>query len=133
MARTRVTWAEERVSRPVVATGSTKAWATGTEVPDTLTSRGYREQQEHMAWLIRNPDKIVWPTGFEGPAAHPENDPATAAYVPRCHGRVGMADAIIALVSNMAMKSGQKIKFNPAWFDPQSPATPEAELNITQG
>ena len=38
-----------------------------TETPDTLTSRGYREQQEHMAWLIRNEKQIIWPEGFEGP------------------------------------------------------------------
>jgi predicted dehydrogenase len=120
---TRVTWAEDRVNRPVASTGSTRAWAAGFDTPDTLSSRGYREQQEHMAWLIRHQDKIVWPTK-ENP--HPENDPKTAQYTPRCHGRVGMADAIIALVSNMCMKKGAKIEFKEEWFDPNSDAVPES-------
>jgi predicted dehydrogenase len=123
----RVSWAEERLARPVLATGSTKAWGTGAETPDTLTSRGYREQQEHMAWLIRSKNFIL-PSGSEGPDAHPENDPAKAPFVPRCHGRVGMADAIIALVSNMAMKTEQKIKFKPEWFDPYNDAVPENDF-----
>jgi predicted dehydrogenase len=118
---TRVTWAEDRVNRPVAATGSTKAWAVGLDTPETLTSRGYREQQEHLAWLIRNPDKVVLPTK-ENP--HPENDPKTAQFTPRCHGRVGMADAIIALVSNMCMKTGTKIEFKEEWFDPYSDVVP---------
>ena len=41
---TRVTWAEERLNRPVATSGSTRAWGGGAETPDTLTSRGYREQ-----------------------------------------------------------------------------------------
>lgn len=127
---TRVGWAEQHIERPAIQAGSTKAWGTGPETPDTLTSRGYREQQEHMAWLIRNPDKIVWPKGSHGKEAHPENDPELAPYVPRCHGRVGMADAIIALVSNMAMRTQQKITFKEEWFDPYNPATPENEIKV---
>lgn len=125
---TRMTWAEDRVNRPVAASGSTKSWGTGFDTPDTLTSRGYREQQEHMAWLIRNEKDIVWPTA-QNP--HPENDPKTARFVPRCHGRVGMADAIIALVSNMCMKTGTKIKFNEKWFDPNDDAVPESDIKLT--
>ncbi len=124
---TRVTWAEDRTARPVVDSGSTKMWATGVGTPDTLTSRGYREQQEHMAWLIRNASKVVLPSK-DNP--HPENDPATAAFTPRCHGRVGLADAVIALVSNMCMKTGTKIEFKEEWFDPESDAVPENEIKI---
>jgi predicted dehydrogenase len=121
---TRITWAEDRVNRPVANTGSTRAWSVGFDTPDTLTSRGYREQQEHLAWLIRHEKDIVWPTK-ENP--HPENDPKTALFTPRCHGRVGMADAIIALVANMCMKAGKKIEFKEQWFDPYSDSVPEKE------
>ncbi len=119
---TRIKWAEGLLDRPVANTGSTRAWATGFDTPDTLSSRGYREQQEHMAWLIRNPDKIVWPTK-ENP--HPENDPKTAAFVPRCHGRVGLADAVVALVANQCMETGTKIEFKNEWFEAESDAAPE--------
>ena len=40
--------------------------------------------------------------------------------LPRCHGEVAMADAIIALTSNLAMKKRQRIEFDEKWFDPAS-------------
>lgn len=125
MRDTRVSWAEERVGRPVTESGSTTRWVSSVELEDTLTSRGYREEQEHMAWLIRNEGKIVWPSSAD---PHPENDPAKAPFVPRCHGRVALADAVVALVANMAMHKNMRIEFKPAWFDPDSPSTPEAEV-----
>ena len=45
-------------------------------------SRGYTEEMEHWAWCIRNPS--------------PENQP-------RCKPEVAIADAVIALVSNIAL------------------------------
>ena len=36
-----------------------------------------------------------------------------------------MADAIIALTSNIAMKNNQRIEFQPEWFDIDSDETPE--------
>ena len=75
-----------------------------------------------MAWLIRNPDKIIRPSQ-ENP--HPEDNPETAPFVPRCHGRVGMADAIVAIAANLCMKTGKKIEFKDEWFDPYSDAVPE--------
>ena len=121
---TRVRWAEGRVSRPVVEAGSTKAWAVGTDTPDTLTSRGYREEQEHMAWLIRNPDKIQWPSEDEKTKDfHPD-----LRYFPRCHGRVGLDDAVIALCSNLAMEKQKRIVFKKEWFDPYSASVPENEV-----
>ncbi|GMU22994.1 MAG: hypothetical protein AMXMBFR13_30780 [Phycisphaerae bacterium] len=130
MRDTRVSWAENRVSRPVVEAGSTARWVSGGEIPDTLTSRGYREEQEHMAWLIRHPDAIVLPSESN---PHPENDadPAKARGVPRCHGRVALADAVVALVANMSMDPNSKhryIQFKPEWFEAESDATPEKEL-----
>jgi predicted dehydrogenase len=67
-------------------------------------SRGYQEEIEHWAWCIRNPD--------------PANQP-------KCPPKVALADAVIALTINIAMATGQPIKFDPAWFDPKSDATPE--------
>ena len=70
----------------------------------TDISRGYTEQIEHWAWCIRNPA--------------PENQP-------KCKPEVAMADAVIALTSNLAMKQNQPIDFKPEWFDIASDETPE--------
>jgi predicted dehydrogenase len=67
-------------------------------------SRGYTEELEHWAWCIRNPA--------------PENQP-------RCPPKVAMADAVIALTTNMAAREGRRIEFQEAWFDPDRPETPE--------
>jgi predicted dehydrogenase len=68
--------------------------------------RGYTEELEHWAWCIRN--------------RAPEN-------LPRCHAKVAMGDAVIALTTNMAARKGARIEFNEAWFDAQSDETPEGE------
>ncbi|MBA3484094.1 MAG: hypothetical protein H0T51_19995, partial [Pirellulales bacterium] len=44
--------------------------------------------------------------------------------------KVAMADAIIALTSNIAMKQGKRIEFNKDWFDMDKDATPEVDLGI---
>lgn len=106
---TRITWAENRMSRPAVESGSTAAWASGIGAANTLTSRGYREQQEHLCWIIRN-------GGFE------------CSQKPRCNGRVALGDAVITLASNLAMKIGQPVNFKPEWFDAENDATPEEDL-----
>jgi predicted dehydrogenase len=67
-------------------------------------SRGYREEIEHWAWCIRNPS--------------PENRP-------RCKPEVALADAVIALTTNIAIAQGGRIDFQPEWFDPASDATPD--------
>ncbi len=67
-------------------------------------SRGYTEEEEHWAWCIRNPA--------------PEN-------LPRCHPKVALADAVIALTTNKAAREGRRIEFNKQWFDPESDETPE--------
>jgi hypothetical protein len=55
--------------------------------------------------------------------------------VPRCHGRVAMADAIIALTANIAMRgckdSGyrpERIEFKNAWFDPTVAEVPDGHM-----
>jgi predicted dehydrogenase len=76
-------------------------------------SRGYREEMEHFAYAIRRLEET--------------KDPADRL-LPRCHGKVAMADAIIALTSNLAMKRRQRIEFQREWFDPASSAVPDAEM-----
>ena len=74
---------------------------------DAAPSRGYTEEMEHWAWCIRNPS--------------PENQP-------RCKPEVAIADAAIALVSNIALAnptSQARIDFKPEWFDIASDETPE--------
>jgi len=67
-------------------------------------SRGYKEEIEHWAWCIRNPDP---------------------AHKVHCTPEVALGDAVIALTSNIAIEKGQRIKFDPAWFDPARSETPE--------
>ncbi|HOW70792.1 MAG TPA: Gfo/Idh/MocA family oxidoreductase [Phycisphaerae bacterium] len=106
---TRMTWAENRMSRPAAESTSTAAWGSGIGAADTLTSRGYREQQEHLCWIIRN-------GGVD------------CEQKPRCNGRVAMGDAVVTLASNIAMKLGKRVEFKKEWFDVASNATPEADL-----
>lgn len=108
---TRVTWAEDRMGRPTVASGSTTAWSSGVGKADTLGSRGYREQQEHLCWIIRN-------GGFD------------SEHKPRCHGRVALADAVVALSANLAMRTKQRINFKSEWFDAENDAAPEKEFPV---
>lgn len=68
-------------------------------------SRGYTEELEHWAWCIRNLDL--------------ENN------LPRCHPKVAMADAVIALTTNIAMREQKRIEFQNQWFDIDSDETPE--------
>ncbi len=67
-------------------------------------SRGYTEELEHWAWCIRHPA--------------PENQP-------RCHAEVALADAVIALATNVAARSSSRIEFKPSWFDVTSDETPD--------
>lgn len=67
-------------------------------------SRGYTEEIEHWAWCIRNPD--------------PENKP-------RCYPKVALADAVIALTTNVAIRDRKSIQFEDAWFEIDNDATPD--------
>jgi predicted dehydrogenase len=77
-------------------------------------SRGYREEMEHLAYCIRMRDQGM------------SSD--RAALQPRCHGRAAMADAIIALTANKAMRRRERIPFQSAWFDAASSEVPDAEM-----
>ncbi|MFO0809373.1 MAG: Gfo/Idh/MocA family oxidoreductase [Gemmataceae bacterium] len=80
----------------------------------TTVSRGYREEMEDFAYCIK-----LWGQGMD-----------KERRLPRCHGKVAMADAIIALTSNLSMKHRQRIVFDEKWFDPASPDVPDAELKF---
>jgi predicted dehydrogenase len=82
-------------------------------------SRGYREEMEHFAYCVK-----LWDDKDVPKAERP---------LPRCHGRVALADAIVALTANLAMRgrSGQgpeRIEFQREWFDASSPAVPDADM-----
>ena len=81
------------------------AAASASQIEDV--SRGYKEEMEHFAYCIRN------------------NRPVEEL---RCNGTVAMADAIMALTANMAMKYKRRIEFKPEWFDPANPANPEEDV-----
>jgi predicted dehydrogenase len=100
---TRITWAEKRIGEAVATSTSTAQWVVDVGIPDTLASRGYREEQEHLAWLIRNP-------------GHGQ---------PRCSGEVALGDAVVTLASNVAMHEKRRIEFKKEWFDVGSDAGPE--------
>jgi predicted dehydrogenase len=86
-------------------TGGGPAALAETATPEDI-SRGYREEIEDWAWCILNPS--------------PENQP-------KCMPEVALADAVIALTSNIAMRENRRIEFNPEWFDKDSDETPEGQ------
>jgi len=109
---TRVTVAKAKDGTPTLDTtesgGSYAAGAKGGGGADSgPPSRGYTEELEHWAWCVRNPD--------------PANQP-------RCKPEVAIADAVIALVSNIALANPStqaRIEFKPEWFDIACDETPE--------
>jgi predicted dehydrogenase len=88
--------------------------------PPGSSSRGYREEMEDFAFCIRKWDAA---RGYEKGA-----DGKYAQRLPRCHGEVAMADAILALTSNLAMKNRKRIDFDLAWFDSTNAAIPDKEV-----
>ncbi|MBM79348.1 MAG: dehydrogenase [Planctomycetaceae bacterium] len=74
-------------------------------------SRGYTEEMEHFCHCVRT-------NNFDTP----QNGGL------RCNGTVAMADAIMALTSNLAMRYKRRIEFKDEWFDPTNPATPEEDV-----
>jgi predicted dehydrogenase len=85
--------------------------ALGTNAP----SQGYREEMEHLAYCIR----------MQGQGMERDAD----TLKPRCDGRAAMADAIIALVANKAMKNKERIVFDDKWFDAALPDVPDERAN----
>lgn len=82
---------------------------------DEKVSRGYTEEMEHFSWCIRNNIPMDTPIDQHGL---------------RCPGRHAMADAIMAITANLAMKHKKRIVFKDGWFDPDNPAVPETDPDI---
>jgi predicted dehydrogenase len=74
-------------------------------------SRGYREELEHFAYCVRHGDA--------------KNYHADTEHQPRCKGEVALADAVIALTSNIAMNKKRRIEFDERWFKYDDDAVPE--------
>lgn len=92
-----------------------KALATGQAAQGAgPPSRGYREEMEHFAYCVRMHQK----------ARDPDEQRKWQRAV-KCHGRVAMADAVIALTSNVAMAEQRRIAYKPEWFDAASPEVPD--------
>ncbi len=95
---------------PVVNT----AGVAGTAGP---VSRGYKEEMADFAHCVR-----LWKneTGYQK-----DGDGQYVQRLPRCHGEVAMADAILALTANLAMARRQKIDFDLDWFKADSDKNPD--------
>ncbi len=70
-------------------------------------SRGYKEEIEHWAWCVRNPDP---------------------KHQPHCTPVVALGDAVIALTANQAIAKQTRIEFKPEWFDPASNETSDGSV-----
>jgi predicted dehydrogenase len=102
------------------AAAAPSATAGGAAKPGVRISRGYTEEMEDFAYCVRQ-----WPTS--GGYATRKDDKGKDDYIhrlPRCHGEVAMADAVIALTANSAMALKKRIEFKEAHFS----ADPMAEL-----
>ena len=102
--RVSVKAADGKAAMDTYETGGGAAAAIAQAATPVDVSRGYREEIEHWAWCIRNPD----PT-----------------HQPRCTPDVALADAVIALTSNLAIAKGGRIDFDPEWFEIGSDKTPD--------
>ncbi len=134
-AATTMTVAGGGGGKPAVDTTSTTGYsdpnaaqAVGKQaLGDGPVSRGYREEMEDFAFCVRMHDgtkdpqeRRLWRVGDSRTPGEPRG--------PRCHGRVAMADAIIALTSNLAMAQRRRIEFDPKWFLPDTPDVPDADM-----
>jgi predicted dehydrogenase len=107
-----------------------KATEAGEKASGSPISRGYREEMEDFAYCIK-----MWEQNATEDKDRPKD--AKGRPIPRCHGRVAMADAIIALTSNLAMRGTPesnnrpaRIEFKRDWFDAKSTAVPDGHLKV---
>ena len=113
---------EKAGNKPVIeaspsAAGPTAATALG-GLATADPSRGYREELEHFAYCVRH-----------GDASNYNED---KDHKPRCRGEVALADAVIALTSNLAMRQKRRIEFDERWFDYQAPEVPETSEHLAR-
>ncbi len=110
--------------KPAVDSTSTTGSVAPAVVPGATAaagpvSRGYTEEMAHFAHCVRMFQKAE--------KAQDKEAMEKWRLTPRCHGTVAMADAIIALTSNQAMRQHQRIEFKPEWFDPTSSDVPDSK------
>ena len=86
--------------------------------------RGYRTEMEHFAFCVRKWQEMKQPVSYEKDA---NGKLRHAEIIPRCWGEVAMADAIMALTANLAMEKRERIAFEDAWFNTDSPDVPETK------
>ncbi|MFI5458614.1 MAG: Gfo/Idh/MocA family protein [Isosphaerales bacterium] len=114
-SRTTSVTVETQGKKPALETSPSTAGPTAATALGGLAtaqpSRGYREELEHFAYCVRHGNASDF---------HKDTD-----HQPRCRGEVALADAVVALTSNIAMRQKRRIDFNPQWFEYQSPETPE--------
>jgi predicted dehydrogenase len=96
------TWGPGGGGGPTAAGGPAPAGAGGPG------SRGYKEEMEDFAYCVR-----MW----DHRQAYAKKDGKYEQRLPRCHGEVAMADAIVALTANLSMKRRERIEFKDGWFD----------------
>ncbi|MDY3558049.1 Gfo/Idh/MocA family oxidoreductase [Gemmata sp. JC673] len=105
------------------ASGAPTKTAGGGPVWDSAV-RGYRTELEHFAFCLRawqkRGGKVDYTKNEKGEFVHKD-------IIPRCHGEVAMADAILALTANMAMAKRDRIVFEDAWFNVDKDDVPETK------
>jgi len=113
---------EKAGSKPVLETSPSQSGPSAATALGGLAtadpSRGYREELEHFAYCIRHGNASDY---------HADED-----HKPRCRGEVALADAVIALTSNLAMKQKRRIEFKEEWFDFNSPDVPEPSEHMAR-
>ena len=125
----------DKAGKPVTEASSTWGGAGGAAVTKSAGAgawdtnvRGYRTEMEHFAFCVRawGKDKADYAKGPDGKLKHADR-------LPRCHGEVAMADAILAHGANMAMANRTRIEFDPKWFDTAAPDVPETKYGKAGG
>lgn len=89
-------------------------------------SRGYKEEMADFAYCIREWNPNV---GYRKEKGSDGKDHFVQR-LPRCHGEVAMADAILALTSNLAMARHERIVFDPEWFRADSDKVPDKDVSL---
>jgi hypothetical protein len=117
--------------KPAMETSSTWGGPAGAVVKGDGSSgpvsRGYREEMEHFAWCMRawGGSKVSYEKDASGKYKYADK-------LPRCHGEIAMADAILALTANMSMARKTRIEFSSTWFDAMSQEVPETKYGKPQ-
>ena len=79
------------------------AWFEPVNIDRRYPRRGYKEEMEAFAYAVRSDGE----------------------YKVRCGAKVALADAVMALTSNVAAASHKLIEFQPEWYDAASNAVPD--------